>query len=509
MAEQVVREVLYSSAARKKLLEGVDAVANAVKVTMGAKGRTVVTSQGHTTKDGVTVARDIEILDDKAAAHGARLIKAASVKTCDVAGDGTTTVCVLAQAMIHEGMRVIEQGKDPQDLKREMEEVKPLIIDALKTQAKPITDVREIANVSANDTVLGGIVAEAVGAVGVDGLVTVENTYGATEVEIVEGMQVDRGATYPVFYTDSQRRRCSYDEMTVLMFKGKIHDLQGLAKLLEPLASAGKSILIIADDYEDTVMRMLALSRAQNGLRVLPIKSPAVYHDETLEDLAIYTGATLVTEADGFKNFKASWLGQVKSCVATGERTILRAMPERSEAIEARALAILEDAKQFRDAEKRNVEKRASRLKGKMAIVKMAATTEEEGKEQRDRVEDAIYASQAALEMGVVAGGGYALLRTSKVLSGLSEGSAVIGHALKSPMRQIVRNAGKNDSEIIRGALDNWLGYNVVTDQFEDLMATGIVDPLKVVLTAFENALSVAILALTTEVVIADKTIKE
>jgi len=501
-----VRTQYFGQEARKLIMDGVDAVANAVKVTMGAKGRNVVTSYGHTTKDGVTVARDVELFDAPSA-HGARLIKAASVKTCDVVGDGTTQVCVLAQKMIHEGMRFIEQGKDCQDLKREMESCKDIIIESLKAQSKPVTDIRAIANISANDKIIGGLVAEAVSAVGVDGLVTIENTYEETKVEIVEGMQVDRGMITPVFVTEGERRRAEYESAKVLIYKGKIHDVIGLGKVLEGVVKNGNPLFIVADDYDLPVLRLLEINKIR-GIKLLPIKSPMVYHDDCLDDIAVYTGATVVTEADGFKDFRPSWLGHVKSVVSTLERTILRADDERTEAIKARVASIFEHAKAFRDAEKRNVEKRASRLDGKMAIVKLAATTEEEGREMRDRIEDAIYAAQAALEMGVVAGGGVTYLMASKALLGkdtkLTEGLSVVYTALEAPLRQIVRNAGKNDTDIIRKAEELNKGYNVVTEQFEDLMATGIVDPLKVAITAFENALSVAMLALTTEVVICE-----
>lgn len=505
-ATQKKRIQFFGQEARKKLLEGVDAVANPVRVTMGAKGRNVVTSYGHTTKDGVTVAKDVELYDDPAA-QGARLIKVAAVKTCDVAGDGTTATCVLAQRMIHEGMRFIEQGKDCQDLKREMEACKDVIVSALKAQAKSVINVRQIANISANSEVIGALVADAVSAVGVDGLVTIENTYDETKVEVVEGMQIDRGMVTPIFVTEGERRRAEYASPKVLLYKGKIHDVLGLSKVMEEVIKIGDPLFIVADDYDLPVLRLLEINKIR-GLKLLPIKSPMMYHDETLDDIAVYTGATVVTEADGFKNFRLSWLGHVKSVVATPERTILRADDERAQAITERVATIYEHAKDFKDSEKRNIEKRASRLNGKMAIVKLASTTDDEGREVRDRIEDAIYASQAALEMGLVAGGGYAYLVASRTLTGLdkqlTEGLSVIYTALEAPLRQIVRNAGKNDTDIIRKCAIENVGYNVVTEQFEDLVATGVVDPLKVVVTAFENALSVAVLALTTEVVMCE-----
>lgn len=504
---QRIREQFYGKDARVKLMKGVDAVANAVKVTMGAKGRNVVTSYGHTTKDGVTVARDVEILDDEAARKGAMFVKAASVKTCDVVGDGTTQVCVLTQALVHGGMELIDAGKDSQELKKEMEACKEKVLASFAAVAKPATDVREIANISANDAVIGGLVAEAVGSVGVDGLVTIENSYGDTCVEIVEGMQVDRGLISPAFVTQGERRRAEYENARVLIFKDKIHDVIGFAKVMEAVVNGGSPFVIFADDYDIPVLRLLEINRMR-GISLLALKNPLIYHDETLEDMAIFTGATVVTEADGFKNFNMGWLGKVEKITSTQDRTVMRSLPDRKEAIEKRVKEIYDYAEQFKDTEKRNVEKRGARLKGKMAIVKLAAATEESGKEMRDRIEDAIYASQAALEKGIVPGGGYVYLLASQALKDDSDGARVIRQALESPMRQIVRNAGKNDAEIVQRAKKLKKGYNVVTEKFEDMMQSGVIDPLKVPQTAFENALSVAVLALTTEVVIAEREIK-
>lgn len=508
------RKVSYfGDEARSKLLKGVDAVADAVRVTMGAKGRTVLTSYGHATKDGVTVARDVEVNDDPAAHRGAMLVKAASVRTCDVAGDGTTATCVLAQALIHGGMRLISEGKDAQDIRREIEAALPTVISALEAQSKPVTDVGQIAAVSANDPEIGSIVAEAINAVGADGLVTVENTYGERSVEVADGMQFDKGVFLSSFLTDPARRKCAYDDVTVLVYSGKIHDQVGLAKALESTAKEGKAILVVADDYEIPVLRSLELSKVQGGVRILAVKAPMIHHDDALKDIAVYSGATVVTEADGFKNFKAEWLGHVKSVVSTPDRTVLRCDDGREEAIKARVEEIYEAAKQFTDAERRNHEKRASRLMGKIAVIRLPATTEEEGRELRDRVEDAIFASQAALEAGTVPGGGYAFLAASKSLLNdtreiTSDGASVLYRALLAPLRRIARNAGKNDAEVLARCKAENKGYNVLTDAFEDLAETGIVDPLKVCVTALRNAASVAVLALTTEVVICEEKVK-
>lgn len=508
MPTQIKKESIIGKEARDKILEGVNKVANAVKVTMGAKGRTVLTSYRHATKDGVTVARDIDIYQDPAAQQGANLIKAASVRTCDVAGDGTTQVCVLAQSMIEDGYKLIDKGKSPQDLRKEMEEQKPVILDALAALSHKTDDIRHIANVSANDDAVGAIVAEAVNAVGVDGLVTVENTYGDTQIETVEGMQFDKGVFLTSFLTDAQRRKAEYEDVNVIIYKGQIHDLHGFAKVIEALAKEGKAMLVIADDFDMPVLRMLELSRIQAGLRILPVRAPHIYHDDVLEDIAVYTGGVVIFEADGFKNFNRSWVGHVKSVISTPDRTIMRADDAQREAIDARVETIYEDAKGYTDVEKRNREKRASRLKGKMAIVKVNATTEEERKELRDRVEDAIFASQAALETGIIPGGGLSYLKASQAITSETDGARLLRQALEMPMRQIAKNAGKNDADIVKEARATGLGYNVVSEKFEDLLSTGIVDPLKVATTAFSNALSVAVLAITTDVVNTETTVE-
>lgn len=503
-----VRERFHGEKAREKLLEGVNAVADAVKVTMGAKGRTAFTSYGHATKDGVTVARDVEIFEDTAASHGARLIKEASVKTCDIAGDGTTSVCVLAQALIREGLRKIKEGKDPQDLRSELERLKDTVIDALKAQAKTDFDLEEIATISANDPVIGKIVAQAVSSVGSDGLVTVEKTYGDMLVEIADGMQLDKGIIPGPFLTDDERRRVEYEDVSVLLFNGKLHDLHGLKKVLEPLVKAGKAIFIVANDYDEPVHRALQLTAMQGG-RFIPIKSVNVYHDETFEDLSVYTGATVMTESDGFKKFDSSFIGHVKKVVATTQKTTLQCDDERAEAIAAQVSKILDHAKQFVAEEKRNVEKRASRLKGKVGIIKVPEVTEAEGREMRFRVEDAIFASQGALEDGVVPGGGFAFVVASEAITEATDGAQILKGALEMPLRQIVRNAGVNDAKVLEQSKREGKLFNVQSEAFEDLASTKVLDPLKVALTAFTNALSVSLVALTTEVLISERNRRE
>jgi len=304
--KQTVRKILHGNDARSAVQKGVDTVANAVKSTMGAKGRTAITTQGHSTKDGVTVARNIEILDDTAAAHGAKLIKKASQNTCDKAGDGTTSVCVIAQKIIQEGIRKIEEGKDSQDLKREIEDVRSNIIDALKDLASDDVDLKRIASISANSEELGDIVAEAVEEVGAEGLVTVEKTYGDVSIEFANGMQIDRGLMPGPFLTDGERRKAEHDDVHVLLFNGDIHDLKGFQKAISPVVEKGKPILIIADGFDDAVLRTMQLTAVQKGGKFIPVPAVAIDHDKTFEDLAAYTGATVLTEVDGFDNFRLS-----------------------------------------------------------------------------------------------------------------------------------------------------------------------------------------------------------
>lgn len=495
------RKIVHGSEARKKLLEGVDAVANPVKATMGAKGRVVITSYGHITKDGVTVARDVEMFHDPFAAHGAKLVKMASVRACDIAGDGTTATCVLTQSLIRDGFDLIERGKDAQTLKKELEEAKNIVVNALEGQAKKTKNIREIANVSANDLELGAVVSEAVEAVGENGLVTVENTYGETRVEVVSGMQIDKGTVTDHFFTDMLKRKAQYEEAFVLLCDYKLHDVKSLAELLEPLAQKGKPIVVIANDYEEAVLRTLVLSKVKGGVPILAIKSPNIGHAEVMEDIAVYTGATIIKEEDGLEGFSYDWLGFVEKIISTPERTVMQASEERAPMIKKRIKFIKEDAKRFTEQEKRNRESRGARLNGKMAIIHLEhAGTEEKQKEIKDRVEDAIFASQAALERGIVPGGGMAFINASQAITERSDdGSRLLMRALEAPLRQIARNAGKNDGDILAEARGTGKGFNVLTEKFEDLMKTGIVDPLKVSVTSLSNAVDAAGLALITE----------
>lgn len=499
------KEIVFNDKAREKVRAGVNKLADAVKVTMGAKGRNVVTSSGQTTKDGVTVARDI-VLEDNFENKGSELVRSASIKTNDVAGDGTTTVCVLTQSLVNNGFDLIEQGKDAQELRRELEESLPAAIELLTGQAEEIESVEEIASVSANDSEIGKIVAKAVNAVGVSGHVTVENSYtGETTVDIVDGMRIDKGAVAPVFYNDPQRMRVQYEDCTVLLFQGRLANIHELAQfVLEPVVTGGTPLLLVAEDFDQTVLQALAINRLQGQVKITAMKSPVFDRDEVLEDMASFTGATVITEADGFKRFNGSleFLGKVKSVISDENKTILRAYETQKSVIKDRVAYLEEYTKTCEPARKKDIEERIARLSGKMAVISFASTTDKEAQEKRDRIEDAIYASQAALESGVVVGGGLAMLNAAQSLPGASEGASLLKKAMESPMRQIAKNAGKNDKEVVDHAKETGEGFNALTNEFEDLKKSGIVDPVKVTVTALKNAVSVSVLALTTDVLI-------
>lgn len=501
------KQIIFHNEARAKVRSGVNKLADAVKVTMGAKGRNVITSFGKSTKDGVTVAKDIQ-LEDEFEGKGANLVRTASIHTNDIVGDGTTTVCVLVQALVNGGFDLIDQGKDAQELKRELEEVLPKAISALKDQAQEVNEdsVEQIASVSANDSDIGKIVAEAVKAVGVSGHVSVENSYThETHVDIVDGMRIDKGAIAPVFYNDPEKLRVHYEDCAVMIYKGRLSNIQDLVKyVLEPISKQGVPILLIAEDFDQVILHALAINRIQANFKVTAMKSPVFDRDEVLDDISSFTGATVISEVDGFKRFNGSldFLGRVKSVTSDEHKTILRAREEMKDVISDRVSYLKDYAATCETSRRGDIEERIARLSGKMAVISFASTTDREAQEKRDRIEDAIYASQAALEAGVVVGGGVAMLNAIQGITEASEGALLLKRAMESPMRTIARNAGKNDREVIDHATKTGEGYNAKTNQFEDLKASGIIDPVKVSITALENAVSVAGLALTTEVLI-------
>lgn len=496
------KQILFGEDARKKLRAGATKVADAVRATMGARGRIVGTSYGHFTKDGVTVARDIE-LEDSFENKGGQLVKDAAIKTCDAVGDGTTVTCVLASALINGGFDLIERGKDAQELRRELEDIEPVVIKAFETFSKKTKDVVQVASISANDEAIGEVVAEAVNAVGADGLVIIENSYTPNDaVEIVDGMQLDKGVKFPVFYNNPTRKRAEYQDPIVVIFDGDLHDVQGFFTMLTPAFQRGAAVVVIANAFDDQILHNMAVNRLQMGVKIVPVLSPHVHREEVLEDIAIYTGARVLKETDSLVELTVDEIcGYAASVVSMPERTVLRSNGKEAKAIKKRIDYIKEYAKGFRDDERREVEKRIARLAGKVAIIRTHSTTEDEAKEKRDRFEDAIFASQAALKEGVVVGGGMTFLTVGDAIKQKTDGAKLIQLVFEAPIRQIAQNAGRNINEVLTMARSG-KGYNARTDQFGDLEKMGVIDPLPVLKHAFSNALSVSVLALTTQVLI-------
>jgi chaperonin GroEL len=503
------KRILFGQEARNKIRAGETNIADAVRVTMGARGRTVGLSYGHFTKDGVSVARDVE-LEDEFENKGAQLLRAASIKTCDVVGDGTTLTCVIGSSLVNGGFDMIEQGKDAQELRRELETLKPEVLKLIEKQARTVKDVEQVATISANDENVGRVVAQAVNAVGADGLVSVESAYvSEDEVEIVDGMQMDKGVAYPVFYTDPTRKRAEYQDPAVIVFDGDVHDVQGFFGMLTPLFNKGSAILVIANAFDDQILHSMALNRIKFGVKIVPVISPHIYREEVLEDIAIYTGARVLKETDALDKVDVyEIVGNAASVTSTPERTVIRAAKGHEKAVKSRIAYIKEHAKSYRESERREVEKRAARLSGMSAVIRTHSTTEEEAKEKRDRFDDAIYAAQSALKEGVVTGGGMTLVRVAQQLKGETDGTKLIKQVLEAPIRQIAQNAGRNLQEVMKHAR-NGEGYNAKTDSFGDLDKMGVVDPAAVLKYAFENALSVSILAITTETLIQLVEVKE
>lgn len=496
------KQILFGKEARHKIRIGATKIAAAVRATMGARGRLVGTSYGHFTKDGVTVARDIE-LEDPFENKGAQLVKDAAIKTCDVVGDGTTATCVLASEFINEGFDLLDRGKDAQELRREIENVKPLVLKALDAMSENVKNVVEVASISANDEKIGKVVAEAVNAVGQDGLVTIENSYSPNdEVEVVDGMQIDQGVKFPVFYTNPNRKRSEYTDPIVVIYDGDINDVQGFFTMLTPAFQQGKAVVVIADAFDDQVMYSMGLNRLQHGVKIVPITAPHIYREEVLEDIAVYTGARVLKQSDSLIDTDINEVcGHAASVVAMSERTIIRSNGKQDKEVKKRIAYIKEHAKEFKEDERREVEKRNARLLGKVAIIRTHSTTEEEAKEKRDRFDDAIFAAQAALKEGVVVGGGMTYLKIADSLKDTSDGARLVKRVLEAPIRQIALNAGRSTNEVISKAREGH-GYNARTDEFGDLKKMGVIDPVAVLKHAFENALSVSVLALTTEALV-------
>ena len=519
------KEILFDVSARNKVLEGVDVLANAVKVTLGPKGRNVVIEKSWgapvVTKDGVTVAKEIE-LEDKFTNMGAQMVKEVASKTSDIAGDGTTTATLLAQSIFRTGLKLVTAGHNPMELKRGIDAAVNCIVDELHNQSKAIADSTEIAQVgtvSANgDTEIGNMIAEAMDKVGKEGVITVEeNKALETELKTVDGMQFDRGYLSPYFVTDPERMEVVLEEPYILIHEKKLSNMRDLMKLLEKVHTTRKPVLIVAEDIEGEALATLVVNKLRGTLQAAAVKAPGFgdRRKQMLGDIAALTGGTLIAEELGLKldTIEIDKLGQARKVVITKDSTTIVDGEGESETIQGRISQIrnqIENTTSDYDREK--LQERLAKLSGGVALIKVGAATEVEMKEKKARVEDALHATRAAVEEGVLPGGGVALIRASKVLDSLEVnadqqfGVDIIKRAVEEPLRQIVGNAGGEPSIVLEQVRsgDGGFGYNARTDTYEDLYAAGVIDPTKVTRSALQNAASVAGLLLTTEALVAD-----
>jgi chaperonin GroEL len=520
------KDVRFSEDARSRVLRGVNILADAVTVTLGPKGRNVCLEKSWgaptVTKDGVTVAKEIQ-LEDKFENMGAQMVKEVASKTSDVAGDGTTTATVLARAIFSEGLKLVAAGHDPMSLKRGIDKAVAKVIEELKSISKPTRDRAEISQVGTisanNDKTIGAILAEAMDKVGKEGVITVEEAKGLeTTLDLVEGMKFDRGYLSPYFVTDPERMECVYEDAYILINEKKISSMKDLLPVLESVAKTGKPLLIIAEEVEGEALATLVVNKIRGTLKVVAVKAPGFgdRRKAMLEDIAILTDGKMIAEELGIKleNVSIKDLGRAKRVIIDKDNTTIVEGAGKKSAIEGRISQIraqIEETTSDYDREK--LQERLAKLAGGVAVVKVGAATEVEMKEKKARVEDALHATRAAVEEGIVPGGGVALVRTSTALANLrvSEdervGVRVVQKALEEPLRWIATNAG-SDGSVILDKVKNGkaaFGFNAATEEFEDLVKAGIVDPTKVVRTALQNAASVAGLLITTEAMIAEK----
>jgi chaperonin GroEL len=526
------KDVKFSQDARERMLRGVDILANAVKVTLGPKGRNVVLEKSfgapRVTKDGVTVAKEIE-LEDRFENMGAQLMREVASKTSDLAGDGTTTATVLAQAIVKEGAKSVAAGANPMDLKRGVDMAVAAVVEELKSKSKKVTSNDEIAQVgtiSANgDTEIGAKIAEAMKKVGNEGVITVEESKSLeTELDVVEGMQFDRGYLSPYFVTNAEKMVAELESPYILIHEKKLSGLQAMLPVLEAVVQAGKPLLIIAEDVEGEALATLVVNKLRGGLKVAAVKAPGFgdRRKAMLEDIAVLTGGQTISEDLGIKleNVTLDMLGRAKRVTIDKENTTIVDGSGKKADIEARVKQIkaqIEETTSDYDREK--LQERLAKLAGGVAVLKVGGATEVEVKERKDRVDDALHATRAAVEEGIVPGGGVALLRAIKVLEGLKVddedqkvGINIVKKALQAPARQIFQNAGEDGSVVVGKILENSkynFGFNAQSGQYGDLVADGVIDPAKVVRCALQDAASVAGLLITTEAMVADKPKKD
>jgi chaperonin GroEL len=520
------KEVRFSEEARGRVLRGVNILADAVTVTLGPKGRNVCLEKSWgaptVTKDGVTVAKEIQ-LEDKFENMGAQMVKEVASKTSDVAGDGTTTATVLSRSLFSEGMKLVAAGHDPMSIKRGIDKAVEKVVDELKSLSKPTRDREEIAQVGTisanNDKTIGDIIAEAMDKVGKEGVITVEEAKGLeTTLDLVEGMRFDRGYLSPYFVTDPERMECVYEDAYLLIHEKKISNMKDLLPVLENVAKSGKPFVIIAEEVEGEALATLVVNKIRGILKCVAVKAPGFgdRRKAMLEDIAILTGGKMIAEELGIKleNVALKDLGQAKRVIVDKDNTTVVEGAGKKSAIEGRISQIRAQIDETTsDYDREKLQERLAKLAGGVAVVKVGAATEVEMKEKKARVEDALHATRAAVEEGIVPGGGVALIRAGASLANLrvSEdekvGVRVVQKALEEPLRWIATNAGSDGSVVLdkvknsKGAY----GFNAATEDFEDLVKAGIVDPTKVVRTALQNAASVAGLLITTEAMIAEK----
>jgi len=521
------KDVKFGSDAREKLLRGVDILADAVKITLGPKGRNVVLDKSYgaprSTKDGVTVAKEIE-LADKFENMGAQMVREVAQKTNDAAGDGTTTATVLAHAIVREGAKSVAAGMNPMDLKRGIQKAVEVVVADLKKRSKKVKsndEIRQIGTISANgDTDIGQMIAKAMAKVGNEGVITVEEAKSLeTELEVVEGMQFDRGYNSPYFITNAEKMICELEEPYILIHEKKLSSLQPMLPILEAVVQAGRSLVIIAEEIEGEALATLVVNKLRGGLKVASVKAPG-YGDRRksmLEDIAIVTGGQVISEDLGIKleNVKLNMLGTAKRVRITKDDTTIISGAGKKADIQARVNQLKQQIEETTsDYDKEKLQERLAKLAGGVAVIRIGGATEVEVKEKKDRVDDALNATKAAVEEGILPGGGTALLYATKALNGLSglnddenAGIAIVKKAIQTPLRQIVENSGVEASIVVGKLLEqksSTYGFDAQMERYVDLIEAGIVDPTKVVRIALQNASSVAALLITTEAMIAD-----
>jgi chaperonin GroEL len=522
----MAKQVILGEQSRQAILEGVNTLADAVKVTLGPKGRNVVIDKKFgspvITKDGVTVAKEIE-LQDKLENTGAQMVREVASKTNDVAGDGTTTATVFAQAIFREGLRLVAAGVNPMALKRGIEKATAAAVEELKNIARPVKGeaIAQVGAVSANgDRAIGDMIAEAMNKVGKDGVVTVEESKTMhTELEVVEGMQFDRGYLSPYFVTDPERMECALEDCYVLAHEKKISVMKDLLPLLEQVAKQGKQLLIVAEDVDGEALATLVVNKLRGTLQVCAVKAPAFgdRRKAMLEDIAALTGGRAINEDLGMKleNLRLEDLGRAKRVVVDKDNTTIVEGAGKKAEIQGRVATIRRQIEETTsDYDREKLQERLAKLVGGVAVIKVGAATETELKEKKARVEDAMHATKAAVEEGIVPGGGVSFIRAQKAVSALKfadedeqAGANIIRRALEEPLRMIAQNAGHEGSIVVEKVRENGnlnFGFNAATEKYEDLLKAGVIDPVKVSRTALQNAASVAGLMLTTEAVISE-----